>query len=549
VIFVTVGTQIPFDRMVRAVDAWALERHRSDVFAQIGPTDYRPKHIEWVPFLDPNECREKLSQASTIVAHAGMGTILSALELGKPIVVMPRRALFHEHRSDHQVDTAHRFGDRVGVARDDRELHVLLDRLSDLSVSERIGATASARLLAAVRSFVSPAQARFDGVVCFGGEDWWYHNRGHYDMQMMRVLSDEMPVLYVNSIGMRMPSPAEGGMFLRRVGRKLASLSRGVQKVGPRFGVQSVLALPALHASSAQRRFLALQVRTAAKRLGIGAPALWVACPTAGSVIDDIPRAALIYQRTDRLECFPGVDRAQIRALDRKLKAAADLTLFCSSHLFEQERADCKSAALVDHGVDFERFAQAGTSAREPEDLAAIPRPRIGFVGGVDAHTFDPALFCDLAARLPDCHFVVVGGCSLPPGWCRRANVHVLGRRSYEQVPDYMAACDVLIMPWNRGEWIQACNPVKLKEYLAVGRPIVTTPFQELARYSGLVTVANDAAAFAEAIRTALARPFNPQPGRDRVQNQTWQRKAGAVLDELRRSGILAKESFGTFHG
>ena len=79
----------------------------------------------------------------------------------------------------------------------------------------------------------------FDGVVCFGGEDWWYHNRAHYDMQMMRELSYRMPVLYVNSIGMRVPTVTEGGMFFKRVQRKLKSFSRGLVRVREGFAVQS----------------------------------------------------------------------------------------------------------------------------------------------------------------------------------------------------------------------------------------------------------------------------------------------------------------------
>ena len=85
----------------------------------------------------------------------------------------------------------------------------------------------STAIKANVQSADTPLR-RFDGIICFGGEDWWYHNRGHYDMQMMGRLSEHMPVLYVNSIGMRTPSPTEGRMFLHRVRRKLRSIRRGL---------------------------------------------------------------------------------------------------------------------------------------------------------------------------------------------------------------------------------------------------------------------------------------------------------------------------------
>src|SRR5262249_19256768 len=105
-IFVTVGVQLPFDRLVRAVDEWAGERRRTDVFAQIGPSDYQPRHIEFSPFVDPPEFRRLVEAADVLVAHAGMGSIITALELGKPLLVMPRRADYGEHRNDHQLATA-----------------------------------------------------------------------------------------------------------------------------------------------------------------------------------------------------------------------------------------------------------------------------------------------------------------------------------------------------------------------------------------------------------------------------------------------------------
>ena len=108
-IFVTVGTQGQFDRLIRTVDEWAGLRGRTDVFAQTGPSDYRPEHIRSKPFIDPTEFRKHVESASLVIAHAGMGSIITALEFGKHIIVMPRRADLGEHRNDHQVATAKRF--------------------------------------------------------------------------------------------------------------------------------------------------------------------------------------------------------------------------------------------------------------------------------------------------------------------------------------------------------------------------------------------------------------------------------------------------------
>ncbi len=155
-IFVTVGAQMPFDRMCRAVDQWAAKRQRSDVFAQIGTTDWRPATIRWTAMIEPPAFKKAMQECSVVVAHAGMGSILTALQYGKPILVMPRRGDLKETRNDHQIATAKRFRElgRVAVAFDEAELERELDRLGELRPTERISPWASDDLLDAVRSFV-----------------------------------------------------------------------------------------------------------------------------------------------------------------------------------------------------------------------------------------------------------------------------------------------------------------------------------------------------------------------------------------------------------
>ena len=379
----------------------------------------------------------------------------------------------------------------------------------------------------------------FDGIICFGGADWWYHNRGHYDMQMCRQFSQRVPVLYVNSIGVRAPSPSEGGMFLRRVRRKLRSWARGFRRIDGSFGVLSPISVPGRLGRLATGPLLSRQVRWAARRMGITQPLVWVESPTAAPLLDRIEHVGLVYQRTDRYEELPGVDRAVIESYDRRLKDEAAVTLFCATYLYDREREQCR-ALFVDHGVDYTRFADAGTGGADPADMANLSQPRVGFVGGIDDHTFDADLFLDVAAGLPNVAFALVGDSSFPAGWCTLSNVAQLGRRDYKEVADYMAACDVLIMPWRQNEWIRACNPVKLKEYLAVGRPIVSTPFEELKRYDGFVEVATGADAFGAAIRRALDDPGDARDRRDRVRGETWVAKSEAVVSRLRQVGLFA---------
>lgn len=161
-IFVTVGHQMPFDRLVTAVDAWAGTRGRQDVFAQIGTTTLKPQHLQFADKIEPAEFKQRMAAATAVVAHAGMGTILTALECGTPILVMPRLGRLQETRNDHQVATAERFKalGRVVVAMDENELPAAMDRLADLARQPTIQSHASPELLAAVRSFVFDGASR-----------------------------------------------------------------------------------------------------------------------------------------------------------------------------------------------------------------------------------------------------------------------------------------------------------------------------------------------------------------------------------------------------
>lgn len=133
-IFLTVGTHEPFERLIRAVDDWyGQARPGIALFAQVtdqGLATYRPKHFEAIGRLTPMEYEARFDQAQLIVSHAGMGSILTALSRSKPIVVMPRRGHLHETRNDHQFTTVQHLGNRPGVfsAKDETQIGSVLDR-------------------------------------------------------------------------------------------------------------------------------------------------------------------------------------------------------------------------------------------------------------------------------------------------------------------------------------------------------------------------------------------------------------------------------------
>ena len=169
-IFATVGSQEPFDRLIRAIDEWAKSRGRSDVFAQIGNSTFRPRHIEFTKFLEPVKFNQVVREATIIVAHAGMGSIISALELGKPIVVMPRRGKLRETRNDHQVATAERFGShgQVIVAQDQHDFVEKLDYALTVPEKDPIALEATPRLISTIRGFLDGDLSELDPGILVG---------------------------------------------------------------------------------------------------------------------------------------------------------------------------------------------------------------------------------------------------------------------------------------------------------------------------------------------------------------------------------------------
>lgn len=160
-IFVTVGSQTPFDRLVRAVDEWCA-RKPSDVLAQIGRGEYQPRNMRWLRVCSPLEFRTHCSDADLIVAHVGMGSVLTALELGKPMLLLPRRADLGETRNDHQLASAGWLRDVSGirVAENEDALACALDGWRSAGgrpAQTAISATAQPRLLAALRRFIDGA--------------------------------------------------------------------------------------------------------------------------------------------------------------------------------------------------------------------------------------------------------------------------------------------------------------------------------------------------------------------------------------------------------
>lgn len=389
----------------------------------------------------------------------------------------------------------------------------------------------------------SPMEAKDNkdmSFICFGGEDWWYHNRAHIDMQLMRRFARMGTALYINSIFMRKLKIGGEKGFTEKLVRKTKSILKGLKESSVGFWVYSPFTLPVQHISWARQfneALLRCQLQYVMRKLFIENPVVWVACPSACDTAIEIRYRKLVYQRTDRYEDYPHVHRETIFNYDRKLKSTADMTVYVNRSLYEEEADQCKNAFFLDHGVDYEMFASAENSRYIPAEIADIGKPLVGYFGRMADHKFDVDLISKVAELLPEFFFVFVGYVSPE---CRdmftKDNIQIIAKQPYERIPHYGKCFDVAILPLRINKWTEVANPIKLKEYLALGKPVVSTPsFTELQEYLDVVYEAKTPEDFAQYIKKACSED-NPElvkKRRQKVAQASWDSKAELVLHEL----------------
>ena len=378
-------------------------------------------------------------------------------------------------------------------------------------------------------------------IVCFGGCDWWYHNRGLFCPQIMTRLAKRYRVLFVNSLGMRIPSFKRGQKTFPKIFRKLRSILLFLRKAENKMYVLSPVSLPV--SSRLGRKFNAyfvfLQVKLVSVLLGFKKPVVYIGCPPALEVAKKLgQRHFMIYERTDLFEEMPGADRTYITSLDDELIKSAGLVLYVNKALWEHGIRKNRNSLLIGHGVDYERFAEAEKSKYVPDEIREIPRPIAGYFGDITEDVCDFDLLEYAAKKLTDISFVLVGPISSGVTKLKKYNnIYFLGQKPYEEIPHYGKMFDVAIMPWKNNRWVEFCNPVKTKEYLALGKPVVSMYYPEIDPYSDIVYVARDCDSFVSCILEAVKEndPAKTEERRERVRNETWDNKVAQIEAAMER--------------
>jgi glycosyltransferase involved in cell wall biosynthesis len=363
-------------------------------------------------------------------------------------------------------------------------------------------------------------------LLCFAGDRW--DGNPHSRHHLMRRYAKRYDVLFVEGVPMRSFALGEG-LELRRVWRKLRT-GIGLRTVEPGLHVLQPVPIPpgGRVGRYLQRAVLVAQIRWARRKLGLRGPLLsWFSLPVAAPLLGRFGERGSILYYQDRYDAFSHVDAPYLRACLEELARGCDIAVVSAGELGADLRSLGAEPALVPHGVDVERFAGAPSM---PMDLEALPRPLVGYVGLIDDY-LDLELLVRLAHRLQEGTVVLVGAANTDVSMLRHDRIELLGVRPYESIPAYISSFDCCLIPFKVNRLTEAVNPIKLREYLAAGRPVVSTPLPEVSPYGDVVTIAGRED-FVDAVVDVLGSgdPNSAcQARRLRVAGESWDRVADSI--------------------
>jgi glycosyltransferase involved in cell wall biosynthesis len=383
-------------------------------------------------------------------------------------------------------------------------------------------------------------------IICFGGEDWWYHHQHSKNHIMRRLARAGNRVIFVNSISMGLPSLASPDL-LSKIKRKLRSYAKPVRMTEEGIVVVSPLLLPfysSRWSRSINRSLLTFQIKLMMVAFDMRHPILWIAIPTAREVAGRLGEIAMIYQVSDKYAANR-MDHATsskvIAEMHDDLLARADLIYYSGRKLFEDDLAEhpeiATKAKRLEQGVDYDHFNSATSREwSEPDDTKGIAHPRLGYFGAIESWLIDQELIREVSRTRPDWQWVFIGLRASRLEVESLGNVHYLGAKPYSLMPQYAAAFDVCVLPWViDNEFVSYGSPIKVREYLATGKPVVITPIYEYERLDGILRVSRGKDDFISKVEDALNND-SADKRRARqlsVKEATWDARAEEVSKDI----------------
>lgn len=326
--------------------------------------------------------------------------------------------------------------------------------------------------------------------ILYFGNDWAAENRtsSHH---VARWLAKRYRVIYVESPGLRAPKGT--GRDLKKLLSKVGLALRGPRATPEGLQVQTLLQIP-LHGSElvrrANRELLLLTLKLLMRLQGVKRPLTWFVVPHLASVVGELGERMSVYYCIDDYAALPDVDVTAVRRMDDTLTRKADLVFVASGTLLDGKRTLNPNTHVSAHGVDYDHFVKAqDPKTQVPADAASLPGPIIGFFGLIE-RWIELSLIRYLAEQRPNWTFLMIGRIAVPESEVPRLpNIHYLGRRPYETLPAYGKAFTAAIIPYHLTQQVINSNPIKLREYLAMGKPIVSVSTPEIDKFREYVAI------------------------------------------------------------
>jgi glycosyltransferase involved in cell wall biosynthesis len=357
-------------------------------------------------------------------------------------------------------------------------------------------------------------------------------------------------VVFVNSISMGLPSLGHKDL-LPRIKRKLGSYSKLARQTTEGITVVSPASLPFFGSAASRkvnRHLLGTQIRRLARSRGLTKPVLWIAIPTAAEMIGTLGESAVVYHVSDKYDANTmdhATDPATIRTLHEHAIDAADLIFYSGRKLFNEATRGCERSYLLEQGVDFEHWRRVGDGSVEvAPEIARIPRPRLGYFGAIEPWLVDQELIKRAARERPDWQWVFIGNRSRGLEIDELPNTHFLPPVAYADLPSYAAGFDVCVLPWETEQSFTSYgSAIKVREYLATGKPVVISPLPEYEPMRDVLRIARTRDDFIRLVEEALVESDVMAGVRRQaaVASGTWYARAEWVSD-LIESVLTAKE-------
>jgi glycosyltransferase involved in cell wall biosynthesis len=395
---------------------------------------------------------------------------------------------------------------------------------------------------------------RDQSIICFGGEDWWYHHPHSKAHLMRKFARDGNKVIFVNSISMGLPGLKHKDL-LPRIKRKLGSYSKLARQTEEGITVVSPASLPFFGSAAARRlnrRLLGAQIGKLARSRGLSKPILWIAIPTAAEMIGTLDEAVVVYQVSDKYDANTmdhATDPSLIRRLHEHAIDAADLVFYSGRKLFNEATRGCDRSYLLEQGVDYEHWCRVGEGTIEvASEVAAIPPPRLGYFGAIEPWLVDQELIKRAARERPEWQWIFIGNKSRGLEIEELPNTHFLPPVAYAELPRYAAGFDVCVLPWETEQSFTSYgSAIKVREYLATGKPVVIAPLPEYEPMGDVLRIARSREEFLRLVEEALREtdPVMKEKRQAAVASGTWEARAiwvGNLIERVLQAKASSRE-------